>query len=157
MRGSLKASVVLIGSLAAGAIHGFAGTTDPAIVREAFERSTRSVTSNADSPAALEQLRQSRLSRADSQSNAASVKVSPLTAFSMQGSGTQVITDGTCSGAMCTASAGNCQCLTYQGTLNATSVGKGTWTASVTFNADDCTNTGTPGGFCCFGDGVLGA
>jgi len=133
MRGSLKASIVLGCSLAAGAIHAFAGNTDPAIVRKAFERATRSITSNADNFASFEQLRQS---------NAASAKLSPLAAFSMQGSGTQIsTTDGTCSGAMCSASLGDCECVTYQGTLN----------------ADDCTNTGTPSGICCFGDGVLSA
>ncbi len=149
MRGSLKASIVLGCSLAAGAIHAFAGNTDPAIVRKAFERATRSITTNADNSAYSEQFRQS---------NAASAKLSPLAAFSMQGSGTQLsVKDGTCSGAMCSASLGDCQCAKYQGTLNATSIGKANWTASVTLNADDCTNTGTPSGICCFGDGVLSA
>jgi hypothetical protein len=48
-----------------------------------------------------------------------------------------------------------------QGNLTGTPIGTGTWTANITINTDDCTNTGTPGpgssGFCCFGGGVLTA
>jgi hypothetical protein len=93
-------------------------------------------------------------------SQAAATKASPLVTFSMLGSGTaQDPVDGTCSGATCDASAGDCECIQIAGSLNGTDVGTAPFNASVTVNVDDCTNTGTStsmaGGFCCFGDGVL--
>ncbi len=107
------------------------------------------------------------LGRAQSLSNVrsqpAAQATSALTQFSLRGSGAETPNSitGTCSGAPCDASKGDCQCITYAGTLNATDVGNATWNASVTVNLDDCTNTGTEdpsnGGFCCYGDGTLNA
>jgi len=100
-----------------------------------------------------------------SDAKTSATKVSALQQFTLRGTGTQSSTvgDGTCSGAACNASAGDCECLNFQGSLNASPFGNGTWTAGLTVNVDDCTNTGTPGpdaknpAFCCFGDGVLDA
>jgi len=116
--------------------------------------------------AALEHLRNSGdASSSAATSQPAATKASALQVFSMRGTGTQnsTVGTGTCSGATCSASGGNCECLKFQGKLNATLVGNATWTAGVTVNVDDCTNTGTPGpdtanpAFCCFSDGVLDA
>jgi len=114
---------------------------DPAVVRAALQRRGSS----------------SEGARA-AQSKAAAQKTSALLDFSMRGSGTQTsMTTGTCSGAVCDASSGNCTCLNLQGMLNATQVGNASFTAGVTLNSDDCTNTGTTGGFCCYSDGTLTA
>ena len=121
-----------ISALAAGADH-----VDPEVVRAALERPSTS-TPNAQSPAAAQ-------------------KTSALIDFSMRGSGTQnSMTTGACSG-VCQASAGHCDCLKFSGSLNATQVGNASWTANATVNLDDCTNTGTTNGFCCFSDGSLTA
>jgi len=96
-------------------------------------------------------------------SDAAAAKVSALLQFTLHGTGTNsAVNDGTCSGKVCTASMADCQCLVFSGNLNATQLGNASWTAGITVNTDDCTNTGTSGpedvpGFCCFGDGVLDA
>lgn len=87
----------------------------------------------------------------------AAQKPSALLDFSMRGSGTETQSDGACNGATCQASQGDCECLVFQGSLNATQLGNASWSASITVNIDDCTNTGTMDGFCCFGDGVLSA
>ena len=129
MSQSWKVSLVLVCSLAVGSIYAFAGS-DPALVRKALQRHP----------------------------NAAAAKESPLTAFSMQGISHEAgMTDGTCGGTQCMASLGDCVCLTFQGTLAGTLIGKADWTAGVTVNIDDCTNTGTAGGFCCAGDGTFSA
>ena len=133
--------LALLGSVsivAAGSDH-----PDPETVRAAFEHRGASLS-------------------AASESSAAAPKPSPLLPFSMLGTGTAADpTDGTCSGATCDASGGQCICIQIQGNLNATQVGNAPFTASVTVNINDCTNTGTStsmnGGFCCFGDGVLSA
>jgi len=90
---------------------------------------------------------------------ATTTKVSPLLQFSLHGTGAEnaTIGTGTCSGNACAASMGDCSCLMFTGNVNATDVGNATWTADITVNTDDCTNTGTPPGFCCFGDGVMDA
>ncbi len=76
--------------------------------------------------------------------------------FTMRGSGDETGSNGgTCSGQTCSASGGTCECLKFTGTLSSALVGNATWTASLTVNLDDCTNTGTPGGFCCTGDSLL--
>ncbi len=82
---------------------------------------------------------------------------SALLDFTMGGSGTETESDGACNGVTCQASEGNCECLIFVGTLTATQLGKASWDASITVNLDDCFNTGTMDGFCCFGDGVLSA
>ncbi len=93
----------------------------------------------------------------------AAAATSPLLDYSMRGTGVAAdAVDGTCSGAACNASGGDCLCVTFQGTLNGTQIGNADWDAALTVNIDDCTNTGTPGpdpagGFCCFGDGTLNA
>jgi hypothetical protein len=96
------------------------------------------------------------------QSQAAAVKVSPLVALSMRGSGTATIDlVAPCPGVTCNSSMGGCACFTIQGNITGTPIGTGTWTSNLTVNTDDCTNTGTSGlggsGFCCFGGGVLTA
>ncbi len=79
----------------------------------------------------------------------------PSQAFSMRGSGTQISsTPGTCSGLACHGLRGHCQCIIISGTLLSGIVGNSNFSASVTVNIDDCTNTGTFGGFCCNGDGL---
>jgi hypothetical protein len=95
-----------------------------------------------------------------SKPSASTSKPTPLLTFSMIGSGVAMdAIDGTCSGATCDASAGDCECIVIEGTLDATQVGKVPYTANVTVNLDDCINTGTTtpqaNGFCCFGDGLL--
>src|SRR5579864_426785 len=66
----------------------------------------------------------------------AAAATSALTQFSLRGNGVEVPNSikGTCSGAACGASGGDCECLTYQGTLNASTVGNANWNASVTVN-----------------------
>jgi hypothetical protein len=119
-----------------------AGNVDPRVVREALQRPV-----NASSSA-----------NGAAQPDATATKTSPLEAFSVLGSGTLISSnDVTCSNAACASSGGDCQCLKYQGTLSSKPFGTGTWTAGVTVNIDDCTNTGTPNGFCCIGDGMLTA
>jgi hypothetical protein len=114
-----------------------AGNVDPSVVREALQR---------------------HASNAGAQPDAAAAKTSPLEAFSAQGSGDLTnTTNVTCSGAACNSSGGDCQCLQFAGTLSSKPFGTGTWTAGVTVNIDDCTNTGTPNGFCCIGDGTVTA
>jgi len=140
------APVALLCSILLTAMTAFGANVDPKVVREALQRSAKSSSS----------------ANAAAQPNAAAAKTTPLVAFSMQGSGTLTGSpDGTCSGALCAASSNDCMCLQYQGTLNAKPFGAGTWTAQVTVNVDDCTNTGTPGpppgGFCCVGDGTITA
>lgn len=79
-------------------------------------------------------------------------------AFSMRGSGTpSTPTVGTCSGVGCGASAKHCECFQFTGTLLSTVIGSSNWSASITVNEDDCTATGTSGGICCNGDGLLSA
>jgi len=74
----------------------------------------------------------------------------------LRGSGTQTgMHSGTCSGQTCGGTSGGCDCLLFSGNLISTVVGNSTWSANVTINTDDCTSTGTSGGFCCNGDGVL--
>jgi len=76
--------------------------------------------------------------------------------FSARGTGIQATPAvGTCSGVGCGASSRHCECLNFTGTLTSSVLGNSTWTAGITVNQDDCTDTGTPGGFCCNGDGVL--
>jgi len=109
--------------------------------------------------AALEHQNRTRKSSATVQAQA----TSPLAQFNLRGLGTEVPNSitGTCSGEPCAASAGDCECITYSGTLTATNVGNASWNAAITVNLDDCVNTGTEdpsgGGFCCFGDGTLDA
>jgi hypothetical protein len=132
------------GNAAAGSAH-----PDPMKVRAALERMRGS--NGASTSVAI--------------AKPAATKGSALQIFSLRGTGTQnsSVGVGTCSGATCSASSGDCECLMFQGNLNATVVGNATWTAGITVNVDDCTNTGTPGpdasnpAFCCFGDGVLDA
>jgi hypothetical protein len=100
-----------------------------------------------------------------SKAKTGATKGSPLQEFTLRGTGTQnaSVGTGTCSGAICNASHGDCECLNFQGSLNTSQLGNATWTAGITVNVDDCTNTGTPGpdasspAFCCFGDGILDA
>jgi len=81
-----------------------------------------------------------------------------LQTFSMMGSGTAVsLNDGTCSHGGCASSRGSCLCLKLEGSLNASLIGKASWTAAITINFDDCPSTGTASGFCCIGDGLLTA
>jgi hypothetical protein len=104
-------------------------------------------------------------SATSSKAKTSTTKVSALQEFILRGTGTQnaSVGDGTCSGATCNASNGDCECLQFQGSLNASQLGNATWTAGITVNVDDCIDTGTPGpdasnpAFCCFGDGVLDA
>jgi hypothetical protein len=78
--------------------------------------------------------------------------------FNLRGSSAQTgAKAGTCSGQTCSASAGDCECLTFGGALLSTVLGNLTWTASVTINLDDCVATGTSGGSCCNGDGLFNA
>ncbi len=93
---------------------------------------------------------------------AATATPSALLTYSMLGNGTSTL-DATaaCPGVTCNGSNGGCNCLTFQGNLTGTQVGKATWTSTVTINTDDCINTGTTdaqgGGFCCFAGGPLSA
>jgi hypothetical protein len=150
-----RASTALIALLSIGTPITIAGTSDhpnPAVVRSALQRSSGSSRALGTGQAQFDQ------AGADAQSKAAAQKPSPLVDFEMRGSGTETGDNpGTCGGATCDATNGNCECLTFKGTLNATQVGNAPWTASLTVNLDDCTNTGTPGGFCCTGDGLLSA
>ena len=86
-------------------------------------------------------------SATSSKAKTSATKVSALQEFILRGSGTQnsSVGDGTCSGAACNASNGDCECLQFQGSLNASQLGNATWTAGITVNVDDCVNTGTPG------------
>lgn len=78
--------------------------------------------------------------------------------FSMRGNGSQANpTFGTCSGQKCGAPKGDCLCVQFMGSLLSSVVGNSNWTASLTINNDDCTSTGTSGGFCCTGDGLFNA
>src|ERR1700733_1900630 len=90
-----------------------------------------------------------------------SATASPVPAtrtIEMRGSSAQTGShSGTCSGQTCGGSAQNCECLELGGNLISTITGSSTWTANITINLDDCTNTGTAGGFCCNGVGVLNA
>ena len=131
---SVLAMMVSAGISAAGSDH-----TDPEKVRAAFEHLG---------------------ARSSAVRLAAATKPTPLLTFDMLGSGTAMDPiAGTCSGAACDASGGECNCIEFQGSLNATQVGSVPFTANVTINIDDCVNTGTTtsmaGGFCCYGDGVL--
>ena len=84
-------------------------------------------------------------------STATQALASPL---SLRGSGTQTdSTDGTCSGQACSST--TCECLTFSGSLSSTLLGNSDWTASLTVNLDECTNTGTMDQFCCNGDTLL--
>ena len=93
----------------------------------------------------------------NSRTKSAAQKPSALLDFSMRGSGTETQSDGACNGATCEASLGDCECLVFAGSLNATQLGNASWSASITVNLDDCTSTGTLEGFCCFGDGAFSA
>ena len=76
----------------------------------------------------------------------------------MRGTGSETSSHpGTCSGQTCGASLGDCECMEFSGKLISSVVGNSSWTADFTVNIDDCPNTGTTGGFCCIGDGVLNA
>jgi hypothetical protein len=93
---------------------------------------------------------------------AAAATPSALVTFSMLGSATSMLDDtAACPGVTCNGSGGDCNCLTLQGSLDGTDVGKASWTSTVTVNVDDCINTGTTdaqgGGFCCFAGGPLSA
>jgi hypothetical protein len=104
-------------------------------------------------------------SATSSKAKTSTPKVSALQEFILRGTGTQnsSVGDGTCSGAACNASNGDCECLQFQGSLTASQLGNASWTAGITVNVDDCIDTGTPGpdaanpAFCCYGDGVLDA
>ena len=78
--------------------------------------------------------------------------------FNMRGSSKETAPArfGTCSGAICLASARRCECTTFGGTLQS-SLGNLNWTADVTVNIDDCVGTGNLGGSCCNGDGTFTA
>lgn len=97
--------------------------------------------------------------------SAATATPSALLTFSMLGSATSTLdTTAPCPGVTCNGSSGTqagCNCLTLQGSLTGTQIGKATWTSTVTINTDDCINTGTTdaqgGGFCCFSGGPLSA
>ncbi|HVN28538.1 MAG TPA: hypothetical protein VMT64_08640 [Candidatus Binataceae bacterium] len=79
------------------------------------------------------------------------------TIFTMRGSSTQTGSEGgTCSGATCAGTGGNCQCTKFAG-IALSSEGNLTWTADVTVFLDDCITTGYAGGFCCNGDGTFTA
>jgi len=77
---------------------------------------------------------------------------------SFSASGTGVLTSDnsgtTCFGETCNASAGNCECIVFNGTTKAPFVGKATWTAEYTVSDDDRTPTGN-GGDCFPGEGEL--
>ena len=93
---------------------------------------------------------------------AAAATPSALLTFSMLGSATSTLDDtAACPGVTCNGSSGGCNCLSFQGSLTGTQIGKATWTSTVTINTDDCINTGTTdaqgGGFCCFAGGPLSA
>jgi len=78
--------------------------------------------------------------------------------FNLRGSSAKTTAKaGTCSGETCAATAGNCECLTFSGTLSSAVLGNLTWTANVTLNLDDCVSTGTSGGSCCNSDGLFNA
>jgi hypothetical protein len=78
--------------------------------------------------------------------------------FSLRGESAQTgAMAGTCSGQTCSASAGDCECLTFSGTLLSSVLGNLTWTASLTLNLDDCIATGISNGSCCNGDGLFNA
>jgi len=106
-----------------------------------------------------------RTSKAAASQSAATAKPSALLTFTMMGNGTSTLdATGPCPRVTCNGSSGTqagCNCLTLQGTLNGTQIGKATWTSTATINTDDCTNTGTTdaqgGGFCCFAGGPLSA
>jgi hypothetical protein len=91
----------------------------------------------------------------------ASATASPAAAtrsIELRGSGSETTSHaGTCSGQTCGGSLHDCECVEFSGKLISTLVGSASWTADITINIDDCTNTGTAGGFCCNGDGVLNA
>ncbi len=130
--------VALIGSV--GAASAGSGHPDAATVRAAFAHL------GAKSSSASKK--------------AAAASATPLLIFTMTGDGAAMdFVPGTCSGATCDSSGGDCECLVLTGNLDATQVGKVPFTANVTVNFDDCTNTGTStpdaNGFCCFGDGLL--
>ena len=77
------------------------------------------------------------------------------TTFNMRGTLEQTdLLSGTCSGATCLASAGECECMIYGGKVSS-SVGILQWTADVTLNIDDCFSTGNLGGSCCTADGTF--
>jgi len=85
---------------------------------------------------------------------------SPLREFEFQGTGTLVsnVFGVTCPGQECTASAGDCGCLTYSGTGRGTKVGFGaTWTYNQTTNDDDVVLTGLSDDRCfpTEGDGTI--
>lgn len=74
--------------------------------------------------------------------------------LSLRGSGTQTdVTDGTCAGGTCSST--TCQCLKFTGSLSSALLGNADWTAGLTVNLDECTNTGTADQFCCTGDTLL--
>jgi hypothetical protein len=76
----------------------------------------------------------------------------------MRGTGSETSSHaGTCSGQSCGASLGDCECVEFSGKLISTVVGNSSWTAELTINLGNCTNTGTTDGYCCIGDGVLNA
>jgi hypothetical protein len=76
----------------------------------------------------------------------------------MRGTGSQTTSHaGTCSGQTCGNSLGECECVEFSGKLISTVVGNSSWTADLTINVGNCTNTGTSPGYCCIGDGVLNA
>src|SRR5579872_1397426 len=90
----------------------------------------------------------------------ASATASPAAAtrpIELRGSGTETSSPGTCSGQTCGGSSQDCECMEFSGKLISTLAGNSSWTADITVNIDDCTNSGTAGGFCCNGDGVLNA
>lgn len=142
IRTAIALGLFAFATIATDAMAGGPASPDPATVRAALEHRSSSIKARAQPAAAA---------------------TSALTQFSLRGNGAEVPNSitGTCSGAPCSASGGDCECLTYQGTLNASTVGNATWNASVTVNLDDCVNTGTEdpggGGFCCFSDGTLQA
>ena len=89
-------------------------------------------------------------------SSATASAVPTSRSIEMRGSGSETSSrPRTCSGQTCGASLGNCECVEFSGKLISTVVGNSSWTADFTINLDDCTNTGTAGGLCCIGDGVL--
>jgi hypothetical protein len=92
-------------------------------------------------------------------SSATASAVPTSRSIEMRGSGSETSPPQprTCSGQTCGASLGNCECVEFSGKLISTVVGNSSWTADFTINLDDCTNTGTTGGLCCIGDGVLNA
>ena len=111
-----------------------------------FPRATSSATTAAPTPTST------------SSPSSVATAVAIGNSFEMRGSGAQASpTAGTCSGQACAASQGDCECLRFTGSLFSTVIGNSTWSASLTLNVDDCTNTGTFPGICCIGDGQLSA